>query len=917
MLRRVAPGGWGEKAERYAMFCAGWEQPSGLLVRAPESKRKPMTWITETSWATDIAEAGECEKAAPESRIEGFEAVTRRCTARTGLRRLMLAAQRDGDAYLLDFLPNNAPLAERALMAVAGRAALDAPAGGNRATALNALQEMVGGAGLVSVKEIAEFDRLRDLADGLNEARQYRKAELAFQSVLSGQERFAGPNNPALARTLQQMADPVRNQRRIDDAEALIARAAPLAAKTTDPLTTAYQLAGMAYNAGARGDTEASLRYSEQMLKFMEQQGTRFRGTSADANWIYANRVYRQNPAAGEAPARRAYQLRAESQGSTGTWTNRARILLAKTLVAQKKLAEAKPLVDEALVTAELTFGRTIWWANAKIVEAEYHLAAGNESAALESFRAYAAVSAREPYACYYAPCAGPYVELLLGKAEREPAAAQTYLAEAFAVLQLSTSPVVDTAITQLSSRVAADDPGISEVTRAQQNLGERQTRLRANLAAELRKPVDKRDAAKEAELTEGLRSLAGEIEARELRLQDGFPRYAQLASRKPVAVAQAMAALKADEALVYYVNLGPGGYSLLLQGGQISVHRVTEPGSAITRRVVALRAGVNAESGAIPTFDAVAAHDLYQTLFSALLAKTTAKRLIFVPGGAMLSLPPDVLVAEPPVAGQPVQWLIRRHALSVVPSVQSLVNLRAAPKALPPKPLFLGVGDPAFGAAGASAPAAQSGPCSARRNVRAEVAGLAPLPETAGELRGVAATLGQGGVELLLGTGATKAALKRVALDKKDVIDFATHGLLPEDLCCEDEPSLALTPGTGGADDDGLLRASDVIGLRLNASMVILSACNTAGADGRLSGESLSGLVRAFFFAGARNVFATHWPIASEPTVALTTGMAQRAAGANGNWPEALRQAKLAMMDKPETAHPIFWGAFSLIGGG
>jgi CHAT domain-containing protein len=169
----------------------------------------------------------------------------------------------------------------------------------------------------------------------------------------------------------------------------------------------------------------------------------------------------------------------------------------------------------------------------------------------------------------------------------------------------------------------------------------------------------------------------------------------------------------------------------------------------------------------------------------------------------------------------------------------------------------------------------------------------------------------------LLLEERATKSELLRAGLETKEIIAFATHGLLPEDLFCESEPALALAPGSpDDLQDDGLLRASEVAMFRLNANMLILSACNTAGADGHLVGESLSGLVRAFFFAGARNVLATHWQIASQPTVELTTGMVRkRAEGLS--WPDALRASKLRMMDNSATSHPFFWGGFSLVGGG
>ncbi len=251
----------------------------------------------------------------------------------------------------------------------------------------------------------------------------------------------------------------------------------------------------------------------------------------------------------------------------------------------------------------------------------------------------------------------------------------------------------------------------------------------------------------------------------------------------------------------------------------------------------------------------------------------------------------------------------------------------------------FLGVGNPKFGAgASGAAPAERasnadaknrglhtvtsdqintSDPCKENWNVRAQISRLTPLPETAEEVLAMSKELVAGKSTLLMGEKATKSELLKAGLESKEIIAFATHGLLPEDLYCESEPSLALAPGSpGDIQDDGLLRASEIAMLRLNANLVILSACNTAGADGQLGGESLSGLVRAFFYAGARNVLATHWPVASKPTVELTTGMVRkRAQGLN--WSDALRESKLRMMDNPATSHPFFWGAFSLVGGG
>jgi CHAT domain-containing protein len=149
-------------------------------------------------------------------------------------------------------------------------------------------------------------------------------------------------------------------------------------------------------------------------------------------------------------------------------------------------------------------------------------------------------------------------------------------------------------------------------------------------------------------------------------------------------------------------------------------------------------------------------------------------------------------------------------------------------------------------------------------------------------------------------------------------IIAFATHALLPGELDCLKEPALALTPqAVADGEDNGLLSASAIANLKLDAEWVLLSACNTAGGGGgRLRGEALSGLATAFFYAGSRALLASHWYVVSEPTVFLTTRTfdAYQQSPSIGR-AEALRRAQLALLEQPNMAHPIFWAAFTLIG--
>jgi CHAT domain-containing protein len=120
-------------------------------------------------------------------------------------------------------------------------------------------------------------------------------------------------------------------------------------------------------------------------------------------------------------------------------------------------------------------------------------------------------------------------------------------------------------------------------------------------------------------------------------------------------------------------------------------------------------------------------------------------------------------------------------------------------------------------------------------------------LPESADEVKRIAAALGAKPDALVRGRDATERRVRETDLSRYRVIAFATHGLLPGELDCQNEPALALAP-PAAAGGDGLLDASEVAMLKLDADWVVLSACNTAGPDGSLGGESLSGLTRAFF---------------------------------------------------------------------
>jgi CHAT domain-containing protein len=199
----------------------------------------------------------------------------------------------------------------------------------------------------------------------------------------------------------------------------------------------------------------------------------------------------------------------------------------------------------------------------------------------------------------------------------------------------------------------------------------------------------------------------------------------------------------------------------------------------------------------------------------------------------------------------------------------------------------------------------------------------LPPLPETADELRAVARKLGAKPEDIRLGEAASVTNVEHAPLDNYRVVYFATHALVAGEVekfaKVKAEPALVLSiPEKPTEKDDGLLRASDVAMLKMNADFVVLSACNTAAGD-KPGAEALSGLARAFFYAGARSLIVSNWEVDSDSTVTLMTGLFDALkTNPHLSHAEALRLSMLRMINnpsKPEWVQPKYWAPFVVVG--
>lgn len=317
------------------------------------------------------------------------------------------------------------------------------------------------------------------------------------------------------------------------------------------------------------------------------------------------------------------------------------------------------------------------------------------------------------------------------------------------------------------------------------------------------------------------------------------------------------------------------------------------------------------------------------------------------VPSGPLQSLPLGMLVASPPpeiksdADYRQVDWLAKRYAFSVLPAVSSIQAFRQFAKAGGSQEPFAGFGDPLIGGSSGEVRGKRGkidvATVFRNRAVNTDVTTNAPvmeiadveairqasrLPETADELRAMGKVLKAGPNTLWLQENASETRIKGLDLSRFRTIAFATHGVMAGEIKGVGESGLILTPPQQGTiDDDGYLSASEIARLKLDADWVILSACNTAAADGTPGAEGLSGLAKAFFYAGARSLLVSHWPVASDATVPLTTTMLREYENNPGQGKaEAHRKAMLALMNTPnhpEYAHPLYWAPFVVVGEG
>ena len=924
----------------HEVFCGSWQQPSARIREVPA---QPLAVMAEEQ---RTALAGRFDCGAPEAmRLLGDPALLMRCTRRVGgWPHLALAATTGGRGFVADGVAPALPAIERGIGVITGRVAAGAAAPVDTDRLVQRLAASAFGS-----DDIAAYEELMDAARLANQAERFAAAESAYRAALAVQEKALGEDNPATVAPLLPLALQLSNQGKEAEATALFERAEKLVGKAADRTAPARLIHYRALDAANLGETdralaglaEAERAYAalvpEDMLNARAQPaaGGRF-AMQALGRAVFA-RSLAPDPTAQTALI-----------GVIETRRNRAALLrgAGRTAEAEEAAAGAEVLaranqLDRGLIGARLartsgvvsaTAGRTAA-ADASLATAAIEFQRGlprsrpladtlllraRERARLKGdplpYCREAVRVLRELNEGTEGERLAPCLDALGEAALARPAAAQPLLAEMFETAQIAQGGVTATQIAQAAARLSesARDPRAAEAIRRRQDA--------SRALAELYRARDEaRAAAAEGRAAPGDADIDGRIaEAQrslaeaDTVLQAAAPNYGQL-TQSVVSARDAMAALGPQEGLATIALTDAGGWTLLLHDGRIDVGRITASTPAVAAMVTRIREGVEAGNASVP-FDLDAAHRLHAALFAGVTpALEDVRTLTVAPAGPLLALPFALLVTQPAAAGDyaGASWMGERFALAHVPAPANFIALRrAAAGRRAPRP-WIGFGD-FRPPSDAQIARAFANPACARgfRQLRA-------LPGTRLELAAAAQIMGARPNEMVLAGAFTADAVRHAALAEFRVVHFATHGLLPTDLSCLDEPAVLASVPPGAPDARAaLLSASQLLELKMEADAVILSACNSGGGDGA-GGESLSGLARAVFYAGARALLITHWyvdDIAAARLVATTLRNVEAGAGLA----EALRAAQTEMRTRiPEWRHPAYWAAFAVIGVG
>ena len=486
----------------------------------------------------------------------------------------------------------------------------------------------------------------------------------------------------------------------------------------------------------------------------------------------------------------------------------------------------------------------------------------------------------------------------------------------AFRAAQLATYTELTETNLALAARAASRDATASQLVTVVQQLQVRLERLDRERSFAIGRAPQTVSAIESV-----IARTGGELDTRLAMLNQTFPAYGALTRPRFRKLAEVRQAMAAGQTLLLPLQSDDRFVAMSVSAAGMVWAATALDQRAGAAAIAVLRDAVDGSAARPAGFDTAAAWTLGNAVFPAGLAAqmSAITDIVVIGSGPIMTVPFGMLLTAPPrpssgtdtLRGQP--FALRRFAFAVWPSLAEPGGAASGPT----QAAFLGVGAPLLG----PQPAALRGGKALVRGGLSDTASLRDLPSLPGaadELRAIARALPEPGNVLLTGADATEGILRGQPLDRFGVLAFATHGLINGEMRALHEPALVMTPPPGeptSSDNDGLLTASEIAGLRLNARWVILSACNTgAGAENGAGGYS--GLARGFIQAGARSLLVSLWPVRDDVAARLTV-QTVRYNAAGLSQAQALRKATLALIDDRRVAggaDPAVWAPYSLV---
>ena len=926
-----------------AVYCGDWRSPSGRVIEldAVEASGGLDTIAASGPWRTDLGRAMRCDAPTNGRIFDGsHEARYLTCQlAQGGWPAVAIATQVDGRTFVMDGIPAAAGVMEQAAAIMAG---LEAPGSITSSGSSGSVQEVEALLGDDFFGADVRFrdERLLRVAQYYNAVRDYPTSGQKYRELLDLRQEFLPPDHPGLAEPMLGVALQLSNEQRFVESAAMFDAVQPLAAASYDALVEPRYYLYRGMDRGNRGDCTGGLDYvrlaGEQLTSIADEGGWSGEdavlvgaGSGAPIELALAKLLEARllfclsRTREGEAALNDGYSLLRVNELAPAHWRSFFESERATMMADLRRNSAGQTGFQTAISERQELFTASRPEAIDLLRLGDLETERGNVDRALALYRQAVDILLEQGNGVR-APQIWTYLQLLQELGDARPSQQRALNDEMFTAGQLVQTPLTAQTIQSTAVRLASGDQQVSGLIRELQDVEAEVFEVSQRLDIETTRPEGYRDSRLIQNLIierDALSSRRGELER---AVQSAAPSYNQLLQR-PVEMSRVTEALSSGEAIVQVLPGFAQSIVFFVTNDRISSVTVEVGEEEFQRAVTELRLGVvPSEDGRLNRYDTRLAHAIYRTVLGEFHDELDGvDHLITVPGGSLTSLPFGILVRDPsaPIVEfdyRNVSFLARDMSISLLPSVRSFADLRnLVGESRAPRP-FIGFADFQPQAAGNLG---LDDSCEAQQLALLQSA--AALPESAREIRVAADAFRASNAPLLTGDEFTEAEVKSRDLSQYRVVYFATHGLLPTDLQCELQPALLTSVGTGDDAGDGFLTSGEILDLRLDADLIVLSACNTGGGDGQ-GGESLSGLARSFFYAGARAMLVSHWFVESDSAVRTMTDLF----GELGNQPgigvaDALQRAQMEIFNSAGNdlpvywSHPLYWGAFSIVGDG